>query len=146
MNIITRTMPRDWKDLQQQVAEILKECGLETYLERTISTVRGTVEIDVYAEDKDQKPVATYLCECKHWKSSVPKTIVHSFRTVVSDYGANFGFIISSKRFQSGAYEAARKSNVKLLTWIEFQELFVERWISTYMIPRISIPAAIRSE
>lgn len=130
-------MPTDWKDLQQQVSQILTECGLETYLERTISTVRGTVEIDVYAEDKEQKPVVTYLCECKHWKSSVPKTIVHSFRTVVSDYGANFGLIISSKTFQSGAYEAAEKSNVRLLTWIEFQELFVERWIKKYMLPRI---------
>ncbi len=136
MNIIT-SMPSDWKDLQQQVSQILKECGLETYLERTISTVRGTVEIDVYAEDKEQKPVVTYLYECKHWKSSVPKTIVHSFRTVVSDYGANFGLIISSNTFQSGAYEAAEKSNVRLLTWIEFQELFVERWIKKYMQPRI---------
>jgi len=137
MNIITRAIPSDWKDLQQQVAQILEECGLETYVGRTIETVRGTVEIDVYAEDEEQKPAVTYLCECKRWKSSIPKTIVHSFRTVVNDYGANFGFIICSKNFQRGAYEAAEKSNVRLLTWIEFQELFVERWINTYMLPRI---------
>lgn len=130
-------MPNDWKDLQQQVSQILKECGLETDLERSIETARGTVEIDVYAEDKTQQPTVTYLCECKHWASSVPQTIVHAFRTVVIDYGANFGLLISSKAFQSGAYAAAKNSNVKLLTWGEFQELFVERWINTYMLPRI---------
>lgn len=130
-------MPTDWKDLQQQVSQILKECGLEADLEKRIETVRGTVEIDVYAKDSTQTPAVIYLCECKHWESSVPQTIVHAFRTVVADYGANFGLIISSKAFQSGAYEAAKNSNVQLLTWIEFQELFVERWINNYMLPRI---------
>ena len=130
-------MPTDWKDLQKQVSQILKECGLETDLEKSIETVRGTVEIDVYAKDSTQTPAVTYLCECKHWASSVPQIIVHAFRTVVADYGANFGLLISSKAFQSGAYEAAKNSNVQLLTWIEFQELFVERWISNYMLPRI---------
>lgn len=137
MNVITKTVPSDWKDLQNNVSRILKECGLETYIEKTISTVRGNVEIDVYAEDKEQKPIVTYLCECKHWKSSVPKTIVHSFRTVLNDYGANFGLIISSATFQSGAYKAAEKSNVRLLNWIEFQEMFVERWTKKYMLPKI---------
>jgi len=137
MNIITRLIPSDWKELQKQVSQILNECGLETYIARTVETVRGTVEIDVYAEDKEQKPAVIYLCECKRWKSSVPQTIVHSFRTVVNDYGANFGLIISSHAFQRGAYRAAEKSNVRLLNWIEYQELFVERWVNKYMLPRI---------
>ncbi|GAI12096.1 unnamed protein product, partial [marine sediment metagenome] len=137
MNVITKNMPNDWKDLQQQVSQILQECGLETDLERSIETARGSVEIDVYAEDKTQTPYVIYLCECKRWTSSVPQTIVHAFRTVVTDYGANFGLLISSRAFQSGAYEAAKNTNMRLLNWIEFQELFVERWINNYMLPRI---------
>jgi restriction system protein len=88
MNVITKDMPNDWGDLQRQVSQILQERGLETDLERSIKTARGTVEVDVYAEDRMQTPYVTYLCECKHWTSSVPQTIIHAFRTVVTDYGA----------------------------------------------------------
>ena len=95
------------------------------------------MEVDVYAEDLSSQPKTVYLCECKHWQSAVPQTVVHAFRTVVTDYGANWGFIISSAGFQSGAFEAAAKSNVRLLTWDEFQELFVDRWIENYMMPRL---------
>ena len=61
MNVITKDMPTDWKDLQQQVSQILKECGLEADLEKRIETVRGTVEIDVYAKDSTQTPAVIYL-------------------------------------------------------------------------------------
>ena len=61
MNVITKNIPNDWKDLQQQVSQILQECGLETDLERSIETARGTVEIDVYAEDKTQTPYVIYM-------------------------------------------------------------------------------------
>ncbi len=58
----------------------------------------------------------------------MPKTVVHAFRTVVTDDGANIGFMISRSGFQKGAYEAAEKSNVHLVDWYEFQALFLERW------------------
>lgn len=135
--MINPRLPNNWRDLQDQVAQILQECGFETEVEKRINTVRGTVDIDVFAEDLSQKPSVIYLCECKHWQSTVPKSVVHAFRTVVSDFGANWGFIISSAGFQSGAYNAAEHSNVRLLTWEEFQELFVDRWFERYMAPRL---------
>ncbi len=121
MLVINTSAPADWHDLQVQVNKILNECGLTSEIDKKITTVRGPVKVDVYAEDSFNRPPTTYLCECKHWKSSIPKTVVHAFRTVVTDFGANWGFIISSVGFQSGAQTAASKSNVKLLTWIEFQ-------------------------
>src|SRR5437867_12838451 len=127
--LINRLPPTDWRDLQRQVSLILTECGLKSETDKKIKTVRGEVNIDVYAEDPDSHPPTTYLCECKHWQSAVPKTIVHAFRTVINDYGPNWGFIISSAGFQSGAYQAAASSNVRLLTWEAFQDLFMERWI-----------------
>jgi len=136
MNVISG-LPIDWHELQTQVTRIFSECGFAAETDRAIETVRGTVNVDVYAEDTTQTPHLIYLCECKLWKSAVPKTVVHSFRTVVVDYGANCGFIISSRRFQKGAYEAATNTNIRLLNWIQFQELFMDRWIKAYMLPRL---------
>ncbi len=98
--------------------------GYESEVERTIETVRGNVDVDVHAIDLTISPNLIYLCECKYWSSAVPKTIVHSFRTVVSDYGAHVGFLISRNGFQSGTYQASQNSNIRLVNWFEFQELF----------------------
>lgn len=137
-NVITDLIPADWHDLQVQVGRILEECGFVIEIDKSISTVRGSVNVDVYAEDRTQKPTTIYICECKDWSSSVPKTSVHSLRTVISDFGANWGLLISSGGFQRGAFEAAEKSNIKLLGWLEFQELFVDRWVDKYMLSRIN--------
>ena len=48
---------------------------------------------------------------------------------MVADSGAQAGFIVSEVGFQKGARDAVHKSNVTLLTWSEFQELFYERWV-----------------
>jgi restriction system protein len=135
--MINRAHPTDWRDLQRQVSLILNESGIKSDVDKKIQTVRGPVNIDVYAEDLRTQPGAIYLCECKHWQSPVPKTVVHAFRTVVADFGANWGFIISSAGFQSGARIAAAKSNTKLLTWEAFQEMFTDRWMANYMVPRL---------
>lgn len=133
--MINHSLPTDWRDLQAQVNRILQECGLTSEIEKNITTVRGRVNIDVYAEDSLQTPSLIYLCECKYWQSAVPQTVVHAFRTVAADYGANWGLLISLSGFQSGALEAAANSNIRLLGWDEFQELFTDRWLKNYMMP-----------
>lgn len=126
--LIDHRLPKGWKDLQNKVAEILTEIGFKTEIEKDINTVRGIVNIDVFSVDESQSPSIIYLCECKHWEKLVPKTIVHSFRTVVSDYGANFGIIISKKGFQKGAFKAAKYTNIELVDWFDFQDMFIEKW------------------
>ena len=69
------------------------------------------------------------MCECKFWKNNIPQTVVHSLKSVVNDFGATNGFIISKVGFQSGAKEAVDKSNITLLTWSDFQELFLSKWL-----------------
>lgn len=135
--MINSSLPKDWRDLQIQVGKIMKESGLIVDSEKDIKTVRGIVNIDVYAEDTSQKPKTIYLCECKFWQKAIPKSVVHSFRSVVNDFGANWGLIISSHGFQSGTFAAAANSNIRLLTWKEFQELFLERWFENYMQKRL---------
>jgi len=135
--MINAAFPADWRDAQNQVAKILKECEFDTYIEHTVQTLRGAVNIDVFAVDTTQQPPSIYLCECKHWRSAVPQTDVHAFRTVVHDYGANWGLFISSNGFQQGAYTAAQYTNVRLLSWEEFQQLFMDRWYVQYFLPQL---------
>lgn len=136
--MITSSTPSDWHDLQRQVAEILEQCGMAVELEKTIETVRGVVEVDVHAIETVKGRRLVLLAECKHWANRVPKQIIHAFRTVVGDSGANIGYIVSSGGFQSGAATAAELTNVRLVTWPEFQADFERSWLEHHMLPTIA--------
>jgi hypothetical protein len=99
------------------------------------------VTVDVKAVDEHATPVSTILCECKHWGHRVPQTVVHAFRTVVQDSGANTGLLIATLGFQVGAYDASTSSNVRIVTWPEFQYLFASRWYANY--GALSLAAAL---
>lgn len=129
--------PESWQDLQRQAARILRECGVDAEVEKDIETARGSVSVDVWAYDGGGTPPQTYLLECKHWRRAVPKSVVHAFRAIVGDSGANWGAIVSTSPFQRGAHDAATYSNVRLLTWIGYQSMFLERWLSTYFAQRL---------
>jgi restriction system protein len=131
-------LPTSWKDLQNRVAQILNECGLETDVEKQVDLARGRAEIDVWAHDARSTPPQTYIIECKQWSAPVPQNVVHAFRSVVGDCGANWGAIVSSNGFQSGAYEAAKYSNVQLLTWREFQALFASAWFERHFCCKVA--------
>jgi hypothetical protein len=47
---------------------------------------------------------------------------------VVADYGAIFGIIISKNGFQKGAIEATKNTNIRLVNWFEFQDMFEDKW------------------
>jgi hypothetical protein len=104
--------PESWQDLQALTAKAFMEMGCQPEVEKKVATVRGTAEIDVYVQDPTHTPPLILLCECKHWSKRIPKYVVHAFRTVAADLGANRGYVISKAGFQSGAIEAARNSNI----------------------------------
>jgi restriction system protein len=135
--MITSVVPDSWQDLQHQTARILEECGFDVELEKKIQTVRGEVEIDVYAEEIVKGRKYRILCECKHWKTRVPQNVIHGFRTVVADIGANVGYLISLNGFQSGAFSAAELTNLELVDWEQFQLAFEETWYDEYLSPQI---------
>lgn len=122
--------PNDWRDLQEKVAIIFRDMNCDVAVEKDIETVRGIVNIDVYAEDRNKFPTTIYLCECKNWSNAVPQSVVHSFTTVVNNFGGNCGYIISKAGFQSGAYRASENTNISLLTWNEFLNLVEKRWLT----------------
>lgn len=130
--VITSQPLADWRDLQEQVAAILRECGFEVEVEKVIRTARGDTEIDVYAEEMVKGRKYVILCECKHWLARVPQHVIHAFRTTVADVGANAGYVISSSGFQSGAFKASELTNIDLVTWHEFQSRFEESWLEHF--------------
>jgi restriction system protein len=105
----------DWRGLQEGVARILSECGFSVEIEKVIESARGTVELDVYAEEIVRGRKYVIACECKHWKARVPQNVIHGFRTVLGDIGANVGYIISTNGFQSGSFAASELTNVQLV-------------------------------
>ncbi|MFE7244868.1 restriction endonuclease [Streptomyces sp. NPDC057580] len=127
--------PDSWEDLENKATRILVEAGFAAERGKSVESVRGTVTVDVYSEDDSVNPPVVTLFECKYWTRPVPQTVVHAFRTVVIDTGANAGLIVSKSGFQSGANNAASFSNVKLIGWDEFQDLHADRWYRNYMMP-----------
>ncbi len=136
--MITNYFPKNWRDLQKKASKIIHQSGLQVTIAKKLRTVRGKVEIDIYVEEHIKHQKLIILCECKHWKTNVPQSVVHSFRTIMQDIGAHIGYIISSKGFQKGAYKAAKNSNIELLSWPEFQLKFEKQWFDNYFTKEIS--------
>lgn len=133
MPLITSKTPEDWEELEDTVAAILRECGMEAQRQVTLTLPRGAVDVDVEAtETRDGIPYRI-ICECKNWQANVPRQVVHAFRTVMNETGAHRGFIISRAGFQAGAIDAARDTNIDLVTFEEFQEMHFEKWIKNMM-------------
>lgn len=135
---ITTTEPDNWRDLQDEVCRYLNEAGYIAETPKTIETVRGKVEVDVYAES-NKELINSFICECKYWNSPIPKEKIHAFRTVTHDSGSMLGIIISKNGFQSGAYEAAYCSNILLKDWNGFLELIERQWLTNQLIKLLEI-------
>ncbi len=135
--MITEESPGHWRELQDWTAQILRECGWTADTEVTMKLARGQANIDVLATEHVQGRDYLTLVECKHWTTPVPQSVAHGFRTVVADAGANTGYIVSKAGFQSGAHEAVVHSNVRLLTWEEFQEAFEEQWYWSHYVKMV---------
>jgi predicted Mrr-cat superfamily restriction endonuclease len=102
----------DWQDLQNKVAQLFAEMGYRTTTPKVVDLAgRGRKEVDVYIEDPRASVNQIILIECKLWNTPVSQDTVHSMHTVMSGSGANTGFIVSKAGFQSGAHEAAAKTN-----------------------------------
>lgn len=128
-DLITENVPEDWEQLEEIVTKILIECGMSAHRGITLQLPRGSVDVDVYAEETIEGIIHRTIYECKHWRTNVPKSVVHSFRTIMGETGANRGYIISTSGFQMGAIEAAVATNVELVTFEEFQRTYFAKWI-----------------
>lgn len=136
--MLTAQVPQDWRALQNEVAQILRECEFQADVEKTINLARGQAAVDVYAIETVRGRTNTIFCECKLWKAAIPQGVIHAFRSVVADGGANVGYVITSSAFQSGAFSAADLTNLRLVTWPEFQNEFEKTWIDNRFRPHLT--------
>ncbi len=130
-------MPKNWQDLQKVVKSIFEQIGFEAHVDYNIKTPRGSVDIDVFAIEKTSVNRNRYIVECKYWKSKIPQTVIHSFTTVMGETGGNVGYIISKKGTQSGGLDYTNSTNIKALTFDEFQKMYFEVWFVNYFIPTV---------
>jgi hypothetical protein len=130
MPLITAQLPDAWEKLEELVTEILSECGMATQRQVSLQLPRGSVDVDVVADETVDGIIHHTICECKNWRVNIPKEVVHAFRTVMQETGANRGYIVSRVGFQSGAIEAAKATNIELVTFAEFQNVYFHKWIN----------------
>ncbi len=130
MPLISSQVPETWQELEEAVTAILSECGMELHRQVTLELPRGSVDVDVFASETVDGIAHKTICECKNWRTNIPKEVVHAFRTVMQETGANRGYVISRVGFQRGAVEAAKATNVELVTWQQFQEIYFNKWIN----------------
>jgi len=135
--MIENPEPSNWRDLQAGVCRIFNDIGLQAEQDKDVKTPRGKVSLDVFAIDPGSVDSIQYVVECKNWKSSVPQSVVHSFTTVMHEVGANIGYIVSKQGFQKGADEYLRNTNIKGITYVEFQNHYIGVWIDRHFCPTV---------
>lgn len=111
-----------WSDYQEEVAKFFRALGLDAETNVTIRGVRTSHDVDVVVRSKHAGLKITWLVECKAWNSAVPKEKVLALRMIVDDTGADRGFLMAEKGYQSGALEAAHLTNVTLTSLADLRE------------------------
>lgn len=110
-----------WYIFQEDIKVHFNSLGADAETNIKVQGVRTCHDIDVLVKTRFLGENITWIVEAKHWKSKVTKAQVLTLRSIVEDIGADRGFIISVAGFQSGAFEAANNTNVKLKTFDELK-------------------------
>lgn len=136
-----KTTP-DWYSFQEEIKDFFISIGAEASTNISIPGVRTSHDVDVSIKIKFLGEDLNWLIEAKHWNSKVKKSQVLAFRSIVEDIGADRGFVISKVGFQSGAFEAAKNTNIRLKTFDELKidsKEFVEAEILKSYTKRINL-------
>ncbi|HBN9817932.1 TPA: restriction endonuclease [Pseudomonas aeruginosa] len=109
----------DWRVYQEATAEVFRRLGCNAQVNFRATGARATHDIDVYATFIRSGILCTWVIECKLWKARVPKEKVLALKSIIDDLGADRGIIVSEAGFQPGAQDAARGTNITLVTSLD---------------------------
>lgn len=112
----------EWYKLQEEIKDIFESLGLEAKTNVEVEGARANHDIDVLVKPKFLGREMTWVVEVKNWKNNVPKKEAGTLISIVQDVGADRGFGIAKKGFQSGAYDLVTKTNITLLGLQKFKE------------------------
>lgn len=110
---------QSWQAYQEAVGTAFRELGCKAEVNKTLASARGPQDIDVYVTFEKFGFECRWVIECKLWSSPVPKDVVHTLYSKVQNIGADRGLIFSESGFQSGAFDAARNTNILLQDTLE---------------------------
>ncbi|MCA1360814.1 restriction endonuclease [Bradyrhizobium sp. IC3069] len=105
-----------WKQYQEHAAALFRELGCEATTDLEVQGVRGKHLVDVSVRFSRFGLHLHWIIECKFWKSAIPKEKVLALKSIVEDVGADRGILVSESGHQSGAIEAARLTNITLIS------------------------------
>lgn len=114
-------MPK-WQDYQERAAEFFRDLGMSADTDQSIKGVRGSHRVDVVARLDQAWGTQLWIVECKLWRRRVGKLHVAALADIVTDIGADRGFLLSESGFQSGAIRHARQRNVTLTSLEDLRE------------------------
>jgi Restriction endonuclease len=106
----------NWRDYQEQTAAVFRRLGFTAEVDYTAEGVRANHDVDVYVTFMQQGIQCVWVIECKLWRARVSKEKVLALKSIVDDLGADRGIIVSEAGFQPGAGDAARGTNITLVT------------------------------
>src|SRR5260370_39330873 len=104
----------DWKKYKEEVAAFFRSLGFKAEVNHVVEGVRSKHAIDVYVTFERWGLLHTWIVECKLHARAITKADVETLKSIASEIGASLAFLLSESGFQSGALDAARKTNVVL--------------------------------
>jgi hypothetical protein len=110
-----------WYAFQEEICDYFRSIGADAQSNSIVHGARSTHAVDVLVRTKYLGQNMNWIVEAKHWKSNVSKLHVLALQKIVEDIGADRGFIVTEKGFQSGAIKSATNSNVYLATFAELK-------------------------
>lgn len=104
------------------MASTFRALGMDARTNVTLQGARSSHDIDVVVSFSRAGINVTWIIECKQWKRRIPREKVLALRAIVSDIGADRGFLMAESGFQTGALDASLFSNVTLTSVAELAE------------------------
>jgi hypothetical protein len=127
----------NWYQYQEQTADFFRNLGAKVETNKKVKGIRGSHNIDVYIEFSLWGQKIIWICECKLWKTSIPKDKVLTLYQIVQDIGADKGMLFSESGFQSGAINSTKNTNISLLNVEELKNVVSEELIESLIIRSI---------
>ena len=107
-------MAQSWRQYQEDVAAFFRSLGFNVAVDHDVEGVRSNHKIDVWVDFEKWGWQHRWVVECKRHTRPITKADVEILKMIVGEVGASLGFLVSESGFQSGAFQAARKTNVIL--------------------------------
>jgi Restriction endonuclease len=111
-----------WQEYQTLASASFEAMGCSVAVDGRLQGARSAHDIDVVVRFTRWGIDQLWIVECKHQRRKVTKSAVETLKSIVSDVGADKGFLLSESGFQPAATASADKTSLSLLTLRDLQD------------------------